>query len=123
MRRGYIDANIFDYMALKHPTYGKACKQITDDIRDGEIEAYCSFLVPVEILGSLAEIDPRIVAGAIRAFFTFSLKLIPIDEGILTDAARLAPKTGLGHDAIHAASALRAGVKEVMAENHKHWSL
>ncbi len=47
----YVDTNIFDYSALAHPTYGKACKCIIDDIQNRKIKAYCGFLVPIELLG------------------------------------------------------------------------
>ena len=122
MRRVYVDTNIFDYVALRNPKYGEACKRITDDIRDGKIEAYCSFLVPVEILGSLAEIDPRVSAGAVEAFFAFPIKLVPIDERILLEASRITLKTGLGYDSIHAATMKRIGLKEVLTEDVDHWS-
>ena len=54
----YLDTNIFVYSALAHPVYGKSCKQIIDDIQNQKIKAYCSFLVPIELLGALAKIDP-----------------------------------------------------------------
>ena len=122
MKRVYVDTNIFDYVALRHPKYGEACKRITDDIRDGKIEAYCSSLVPVEILGSLAGIDPQLSAGAVVAFFTFPIKLIPLDERILRDASRIMLESGLGYDSIHAAAMKRASLREVLTEDADHWS-
>lgn len=117
----YVDTNIFDYVALRHPRYGAACKKITDDIRDGKIEAYCSSLVPVEILGSLAEIDLRISAGAVAAFFAFPIKLIPLDERLITEASHIMLESGLGYDSIHAAAMKRAGLKTVLTEDVDHW--
>lgn len=63
MRKVYIDTNIFDYVALKHEIYGKACKEILDDVGTF-LDTYCSFLVPIEILGSLSEIDVSIARKA-----------------------------------------------------------
>lgn len=65
----YVDTNIFVYSALAHPVYGKSCKEIVDDIQNGKIEAFCGFLVPIELLGSLAEIDVKRAAVAVVAFF------------------------------------------------------
>jgi len=119
--RAYVDTNIFDYVALRHPKYGEACKGITDDIRDGKIEAYCSFLVPIEILGSLAEIDPHISVGAVTAFFAFPIKLISIDEGLIREASSLMIESKAGYDSIHAAAMARAELKVVITEDIEHW--
>lgn len=121
MKRFYVDTNIFDYVALRHPKYGEACKRITDDIRDGKIEAYCNFLVPVEILGSLASVDPQVSAGAITAFFAFPIKLIPLDERLLREASYIMLESGLGYDSIHAAAMKRVGLKTVLTEDVDHW--
>ena len=119
--RVYVDTSIFDYVALRHPKYGEACKRITDDIRDGKIEAHCSFLVPAEILGSLAEIDPRISAGAVAAFFAFPIKMISLDERIIREASKIMLETGLGYDSIHLAAMRRAGLRTVITEDVDHW--
>jgi len=120
--RAYVDTNIFDYVALRHPTLGRACKKITDDIRDGVLEAYCSYLVPIEILGSLAKVDRRIADGAILAFFSFPVRLIPVDNRLLRKASEIMLKTGLTYDSIHAAAAKRAEVNAVITEDTRHWS-
>jgi len=122
MIRAYVDTNIFDYVALKHPKYGSACKQVTDDIRDDKLEAYCSYLVPIEILGSLARVDPRIAAGAILAFFSFPIKMIPIDEKLLIEASDISLETGVSYDSIHAAAMKRAGLNMVITEDTTHWN-
>lgn len=122
MKRVYVDTNIFDYVALRHPKYGELCKRITDDIRDEKIKAYCSFLVPVEILGSLAQINPQVSAGAVAAFFAFPIELIPLDERLIREASRIMLESGLGYDSIHAAAMKRAGLRTVLTEDIAHWS-
>lgn len=117
-----MDTNIFDYVALKHPKYGQACKRITDDIRDGRLKAYCSYLVPAEILGSLGRIDRVIAVGAILAFFSFSIDLIPLDERIIREASRITMETGVTYDAIHAASMRSVGLQTVITEDIEHWT-
>src|SRR3990170_2020960 len=105
----YIDTNVFDYSALAHPVYGKACKQIIDDIQNKKIEAYCSFLVPIELLGSLARIDAEKAAIAVTAFFSLPINMIQIDEGILQDAAIIMLDSGVSYDSVHAACMRRTG--------------
>jgi len=119
--RAYVDTNIFDYVALRHPKYGMACKKVTDDIKDGKLEAYCSYLVPIEILGSLSRVDPKIAAGAILAFFSFPIKMIPIDEKLIRDASEILLETGVSYDSIHAAAMRRADLTNVVTEDIAHW--
>ena len=117
----YIDTNIFDYVALKHPKYGLACKRITDDIRDGRLKAYCSYLVPIEILGSLARVDREIAAGAILAFFSFPIEMIPLDERIIREASEITLETGVGYDAIHATAMRSRELQTIITEDIEHW--
>jgi len=117
----YIDTNIFDYSTLAHPVYGRACKHIIDDIQDEKIEAYCSFLVPIELLGSLAQIDTQKASVAIAAFFSLPITMIQIDEWILRDASNITLESGVSYDSIHAACMRRKGLDTIVTEDTKHW--
>jgi len=117
----YIDTNIFDYSALAHPVYGKACKHIIDDVQNGKIEAYCSFLVPIELLGSLARIDAEKAAIAVAAFFSLPISMIQIDEWILQEAASIMLDSGISYDSIHAACMRRNGLDTIITEDAKDW--
>jgi predicted nucleic acid-binding protein len=117
----YIDTNIFDYSALAHPIYGKACKHIIDDIQNGKIQAYCSFLVPIELLGSLAQIDPEKAAIAVEAFFSLPINMIQIDEQILREAAAITLGSRVRYDSIHAACMQREGLEIIVTEDTKDW--
>jgi predicted nucleic acid-binding protein len=117
----YIDTNIFDYSALAHPIYGKSCKKIIDDIENGEIEAYCGFLVPIELLGSLAQINPEKAAIAVAAFFSLPINMIQIDERIVEDAASIMLESGVGYDSIHAACMRRKGLNVIITEDANDW--
>ncbi|MBM5805626.1 MAG: type II toxin-antitoxin system VapC family toxin [Candidatus Verstraetearchaeota archaeon] len=121
IERAYIDTNIFDYVALKHPVYGKACKRITDDIRDRKIEAHCSYLVPIEILGSLTKVDPEIAAGAVLALLSFPINMIPIDEAVLRRASSIMVEFGTTYDAVHAAAMEAEGLATIITEDVGHW--
>ena len=117
----YIDTNIFDYSALAHPVYGNACKQIIDDVQNEKIKAYCGFLVPIELLGSLARIDAEKAAVAVAAFFSLPINMIPIDERVLRDAARITVDSGVSYDSVHAACMKRGGLDTIITEDVTDW--
>ena len=119
--RVYIDTNIFDYSALAHPVYGEACKQIIDDVQNKKIEAYCGFLVPIELLGSLAKINPEKAAVAVQIFFSLPINLIQIDEQILGDAAGIMVESGVSYDSVHAACMQREGLDTIITEDIADW--
>ena len=116
-----MDTNIFDYSALAHPVYGTACKRIIDDIQNRRIEAYCGFLVPIELLGSLARIDPEKASVALSAFFSLPINMIRIDERTLEDAAKIIIESGVTHDSVHAACMLRKGLNTIITEDISDW--
>lgn len=117
----YIDTNIFNYSALAHPVYGRACKRIIDDVQNGKIDAYCGFLVAIELLGSLAEIDIAKAAVAITAFFSLPIRLIQIDERIVHEATHIMLESGVSYDSIHAACMRRKGLDTIITEDIEHW--
>ena len=117
----YIDTNIFVYSALAHPVYGKYCKQIIDDIQNEEIEAYCGFLVPIELLGSLAKIDSAKVGIALDAFFSLPIKMMQIDAGLLQDAAGIMLESGVSYDSVHAACMRAKGLDTIITEDITDW--
>lgn len=117
----YIDTNIFDYSALAHPVYGKACKQIIDDIQNLKIEAYCGFLVPIELLGSLARIDAKKAAVAVAAFFSLPINMIQIEPRLLKDAASIMVDSGVSYDSVHAACMRRKGLDTIVTEGIADW--
>ncbi len=119
MLRVYVDTNIFDYVALRHEVYGKACKEILDDI-GGFLDANCSFLVAIELLGSLSEINIEIAFRALSALFAFKLNLIDVSTAVLLEASKIMGKTKInGYDAVHASSMKKEGIKTIITENYK----
>jgi predicted nucleic acid-binding protein len=109
-------------VALKHPKYGLPCKKVLDDIVDGRLKAYCSHLVPIEILGSLARVDPEIAAGAILAFFSFPIEMIPLTERVIREASKITLETGVTYDAVHVAAMKSEGLETIITEDVDHWS-
>jgi predicted nucleic acid-binding protein len=118
MQKVYIDTNIFDYVVLKHPKYGKACKEILNDVGT-LLDAVCSIQVPIEILGSLSEIDKNIALKALLGFFSFKLKIIETSEKIILSASKLSLKSGInGYDAVHTATMKKDKLKTIITENY-----
>jgi predicted nucleic acid-binding protein len=117
----YVDTNIFVYSALAHPIYGHSCKKIVDDIQDQKIKAYCGFLVPIELLGALARIDSAKAVIAVKAFFSLPINMVPIDERILQDAAKLALQSGVSYDCVHAACMQSKGLDTIITEDASDW--
>lgn len=120
--RAYIDTNIYDYVALRHPVYGKACREILSDVYERKLEAYGSILVAIEILGSLAEIDTKIAAGAVNAFLSLPIEMVPIDNRSIEMAASIALETSVSYDSVHASAMAKAGVPTIITEDFEHWS-
>lgn len=119
MIKVYIDTNIFDYVALKHEIYGRACKEILDDVGI-LLNACCSFLVPIELLGFLSQINQQTAYKALLAFFAFKINLIEIDKNLLFLANEIMKKSGLdGYDAVHAAAMKKENIKIIITENYK----
>ncbi len=117
----YVDTNIFIYSALGHPIYGEACKKIIDDIQNQKIKVYCGFLVPIELLGALTRIDPKKASVALEAFFSLPINMIPIDERILQDAAKLTLESGVSYDCVHAGCMLGKGLDTIITEDATDW--
>jgi len=110
-------------VALKHPVYGEVCKNIVGDIYERKLETYGSILVAVEILGSLMEIDADMAVGAVKAFLSLPVKIIPIDESTIQSAATIALETGASYDAVHASAMARTGISTVITEDLGHWKM
>jgi len=110
-------------VALKHPVYGEACKNIVRDIYERKLETYGSILVAVEILGSLMEIDADMAVGAVKAFLSLPVKIIPMDESTIQSAVAIALETGVSYDAVHASAMARTGISTVITEDLGHWKM
>jgi len=88
---------------------------------NGTIEAYCGFLVPTELLSSLARINPEKAAVAVAAFFSLPINMIQNDEPIAEDAASIMLESGAGYASIHAAYMRQKGLNQIITEDAKDW--
>ena len=119
--RFYIDTNIFDYPALAHPVYGKACKHIIDDIESKRIEAHCSFLVQRQLSFSGSNLRCNKVHRFRPQYLAPPINMIQIDEHTLQDAASILVESGVSYDSIHAACMMRKGLDTIITEDVSDW--
>jgi len=107
----YLDANSLIYTVEKHATYGPlleplwlAAQAKTFEVITSEISLLECFVVP------LKRGDTGLVRDYERALLGTEMRLLPITQSILRDAAQLRATSSLKTpDAIHAANAKQAG--------------
>ena len=109
--RVYLDANPVIYTVEKHPVYGPLLQPLWQAAQAKAIEVVSSDLVLMETLvGPLKSGDTALAQAYEQALSGTDLRLLPITQAILREAARLRASTKLKTpDALHAATAMNAG--------------
>jgi predicted nucleic acid-binding protein len=107
----YLDANSIIYTVEKHAVYGPLLDPLWLAAQAKSIEVISSELALMECLvGALKRADAALVKDYEKALFGTDMRLVPIAQSILRDAAQLRATTKLKTpDAIHAATAQQAG--------------
>jgi predicted nucleic acid-binding protein len=107
----YIDANPIIYTVETHPVYGPLLQPLWQAALTRTIEVVSSELVLLETLvGPLKSGITQLERDYEQALLGTDMRLIPITQPILREAARLRATTRLRTpDALHAATALQAG--------------
>jgi predicted nucleic acid-binding protein len=107
----YVDANPIIYSVEKHPVFGPLLQPLWQAAQAKSIEVGSSDLVLLEVLvGPLARGDAALEMAYDQALGGTDLRLLPVTQPILREAARLRAGTKLKTpDAIHAATASAAG--------------
>ena len=120
----YVDSNVFIYPVIYDETKvdkARKAKAILERIANGRLEAYSATLTWDEVtwvtLKVLGEVD-AVEQG--RKFLAFpNLTLVSITEEAITRAQHLMEKYRLKpRDAIHAATCIEAGQKEIISDDH-----
>ncbi len=117
-----MDTNVYVYVALRHPELSGPCAAILRRVVSGELRAAGSDLVAVELLGSLARVDPRVARGALEAYLAMPLRRLEIDERVLRAAAAINEIVNVRYDAIHAALMLLNGVEVAVTNDLDDWT-
>ena len=109
--RVYLDANPVIYTVEKHPVYGPLLQPLWQAAQAKVIEVISSDLVLMETLvGPLKSGNTALEQTFEQALLGTDMRLLPITQPILREAARLRSTTKLKTpDALHAATAAQAG--------------
>jgi predicted nucleic acid-binding protein len=107
----YLDANPIIYSVEKHPAFGPLLQPLWQAAQAKSIEVVSSDLVLMEALvGPLKSGDTSLEKAYEQALLGTDIRLLPITQSILREAARLRATTKLKTpDAIHAATGSDAG--------------
>jgi predicted nucleic acid-binding protein len=108
----YLDANSIIYSVEKHPDYWPLLQPVWQAAQGKTIEIVSSDLVLMEVLvAPLKSGNTALALAYEQLFLQAQTRLLPITQPILREAARLRSTTKLKTpDAIHAATAMNAGV-------------
>lgn len=110
----YLDTNAIIYSVEKIAPYDGLLLPVWTAARSGAFTVISSELALLETLVKPFQLGDTVLEGLYRTLLTAArdTRLIPIDNLILEDAARLRASVRIKTpDAIHAASALRVGVE------------
>jgi predicted nucleic acid-binding protein len=107
----YLDANSIIYTVEKHPNYGPLLQPLWQAARAKTIEVVSSELALLEALvGPYKTGNTTLERAYEQALLGTELRLLPITQVVLRDAAHLRAITKLKTpDALHAATARQAG--------------
>jgi predicted nucleic acid-binding protein len=107
----YVDANPIIYSVEKHPIYEPLLQPLWQAAKAKTIEVVSSDLLLMEVLvAPLKKADMSLQAAYEQALLGTEIRLLPITQTLLRQAARLRATTKLKPpDAIHAATAQSAG--------------
>jgi len=107
----YLDANPIIYTVEKHPVYGPVLVPLWQAAQAQTIEVVSSELALMEsLVGPLKKGDTALEKTYEQAFLGTDMRLLPITQPVLREAARLRATTKLKTpDALHLATAKLAG--------------
>jgi predicted nucleic acid-binding protein len=107
----YLDANPIIYTVEKHPVYGLLLKPLWQAAQAGTIEVVSSELALMEtLIGPFKSGDTALEKAYEQALLGTELRLLPLTQPILREAARLRATTRLKTpDALRAATTQQAG--------------
>ena len=107
----YVDAQVFIYTVERHALYSPLVDPLWQAVQAGTLEVVGSELTLMEsLVGPIKKSDLTLAAAFERFFQQAGIRLLPIAQPILREAARLRATTKLRTpDAIQAATAISAG--------------
>ena len=116
----YIDANIFVYSVLNFDERGEISRKILSKVIKNEIEACTSLLTWDEFIHALRKrLAKEDIIFEGKNFLKYpNLRFLRCDEDIILEAQKLFSNYKIKpRDAIHAATAIIHGVKEMVSDD------
>lgn len=116
----YLDANVFVHAALNTGEKAFSCKNILLKVAEGRLAAATSALTWGELVWAVKRQSSHDFAKAAGAELLKipNLKFLAVDSAVISEAQRLISEHNLDpRDAIHAASAIKHGIKEFVSDD------
>jgi len=116
----YLDTNVFVYAAINNGHLGAKCRNILSKIAESKSEAFTSILTWDEFVYSIWKKENKEKAIAEGKLFLKlpNISFIGASYEIINKSQRIIEKYNLKpRDAIHAASAIISGMKEIISDD------
>lgn len=116
----YLDANVFVYAATGEESKAVPSQKILQKVAEGNMDAYTSILTWDELVWAVKKkLGNDYAKEEGIKFLAFpKLKLISADAAVIAEAQRLVAEHKLDpRDAIHAASAIKNGIKDFVSDD------
>lgn len=116
----YLDTNLFVYAAINEGEKGELSRKILTLIATGKIVGYTSLITWDEIFWVIKkERNQEIAVKEGENFLSFpKLNFLEVNQEIISLSQHFVSQYNLGpRDAIHAASALMNGIKEIVSDD------
>ena len=120
MMKKYLDSNVFIWPLLYEDKKADICKRIIFSLSKGKFIGYTSILTWDEVVYALRKQQGKFIAKEEGKRFLQLPKLIFIDANytIVLSAQKMIERYNLNpRDAIHAATALVNGIKEIISDD------
>lgn len=116
----YLDANVFIYAAMGEESKAVPAQKILQQVADGDMDACTSTLTWDEIVWAVKKAlgYGDAIEEGLKFLSLPHLKLISADATVVMEAQRIIAEYKLKpRDAIHAATALKNGIKEFVSDD------
>ena len=120
-KRVFLDTNIFVYVALKHPDFHDSCYEILELLVDEYYHGYGSDLILFELFGALSKINPKAAYEAAISYLNLPIVRLEINRDVIKVAWKIAEKSGVTYDSIHAATMMINGINLIITEDLADW--
>jgi predicted nucleic acid-binding protein len=120
-RRVALDSNVLIYALEGHPRFAEPAAVVLDAVERGEVDAVMASIGLLEVLTKPAMAgDAAAFEGTADALRDLAITIIELDADVATDAAWLRGAVGgSAADAIHLATARRAGVTAFITNDRR----